>query len=277
MLVVKNKSFKEITSFRIGGKIRNLYVPVTIEDLKHLFSALKGETFYLVGAGTNILASNQEFQHVITMRMFNKTLEFHGTNLVAYAGNTTRRVALECARHRLSGFEFLIDVPGLIGGGIAMNAGCFGHEVSQILKEITFLTVDGKTQNITDFQFKRRYCDVQERKGAIIAGKFKLKQMCKTEIDATMENYVKYRRDNQPLRYPSAGGIFKNYDLLPTILPFLKDKRIGDAEICMSSPNWILNKGKAKFSDVTQLIHNLQTLAKEKLDKTLELEVKILD
>ena len=74
MLVIKNRSFKEITSFRIGGKIRNLYVPVTVEDLKHVFSMLKDTTFYLIGAGTNILASEQEFQHVVTMKMFNKTL-----------------------------------------------------------------------------------------------------------------------------------------------------------------------------------------------------------
>ncbi|MBA7501127.1 UDP-N-acetylenolpyruvoylglucosamine reductase [subsurface metagenome] len=276
MLVIKNRSFKEITSFRIGGKIRNLYVPVTIEDLKHVFSMLKDTTFYLIGAGTNILASEQEFQHVVTMKMFNKTLKFHGNHLIAYAGNTTRRVAIECAKHSLSGFEFLIDVPGLIGGAIVMNAGCFGREVSQMLEEITFLTVDGEIQPITDFHFKRRYCDVQERKGAIIAGKFKLQERRKAEIETTMQEYTKYRRNNQPLRYPSAGGIFKNYKLLPKILPFLKNSRIGDAEICMSAPNWILNKGKATSTDVMQLICNLQTLAKEKLNENLELEIKVL-
>lgn len=277
MLVIKNKSFKDITSFRIGGKIRNLYVPITVEDLKKLFIMLKDKPYHLLGAGTNILAADREFEHVISMRMFDKTLQFSGIHLVAYAGNTTRRVALECARHGLSRFEFLIDVPGLVGGAITMNAGCFGHEISEILEEIRFLTVEGETEQVTDFSFKRRCCSIQERKGAIIAGKFKLEGSSKAEIKTVMQHYMEHRRRTQPLKYPSAGGIFINHHLLPQILPFLKERRVGDAEICMSSPNWILNKGKAKFSDVTQLIYNLQTLAKEKLDKTLDLEIKIFE
>ncbi|GAJ15516.1 unnamed protein product, partial [marine sediment metagenome] len=142
--------------------------------------------------------------------------------------------------------------------------------------EITFLTVDGELLSINDFKFKRRYCSVQEREGAIVAGKFRLDKSCEAEVRGVLEEYTQRRKATQPLGHPSAGGIFKNHSLLPEILPYLEKTRIGDAEICMSAPNWILNKGKATFTDVMQLICNLQTLAKEKLNENLELEIKVL-
>ncbi|GAI41383.1 unnamed protein product, partial [marine sediment metagenome] len=152
MLVIKNKSFKDITSFRIGGKIRNLYIPITIKDLREVFNIVKNEEYFLVGAGTNILASDRDFEHVISMRKFRRDLEFQGSHLNAYAGCSVKSAALECASKGLSGMEFLIGVPGLIGGAIAMNAGYFGHDISQRLNEITFLTVDGELLSITDFR-----------------------------------------------------------------------------------------------------------------------------
>lgn len=208
------------------------------------------------------------------MKSFKHDLNFQEKYLTAYTGCPINKVVMETTKHSLSGMEFLIGIPGLIGGAIVMNAGCFGQEIGKIVEEIIFLNINGKIQHINNAHFKRRYCDIQKKHGVIIAGKFRLKPSSYTTVKENIDKYIKYREEHHPSGYPSAGGIFKNYQLLRQII--LKDNRIGDAEVCLSSPNWILNKGNAKFSEVMQLILILQRLVKQKTGKILELEVKVL-
>jgi UDP-N-acetylmuramate dehydrogenase len=274
MYIANDSSFKLITTFKIGGKIKNLFFPENIDDLKQVFNILQNKRFYIVGGGSNILVNDKKvYDYVISMRHFKQEITYHKNYVTIFSGCPINTAVTETGKHVLSGLEFLVGIPGLIGGAVVMNAGCFGHDISEVTEEITFLNVNGEIEQIKNACFTRRYCDVQEKKGVVTACKFKLTRAPHAVIKETIRKHVIYRKKHHPLNYPSAGGIFKNHQLLKHV--HLKNRCVGNAELCSFAPNWILNKGKATFSDVMRLIQTLQKIVKQETGEKLELEVKV--
>ena len=271
MEVYHNKSFKDLTTFKIGGPINNLYYPATTKELATLLSTR--HKFHIIGAGSKILANNDPFENVICTRLLNKT-HFDGNKLRLGAGSYAPSVSVECMKHGLSGTEFLADIPATIGGAVIMNAGFMGNDMNQICASIECVTFDGKIREITDMKWARRWCSLQGV-GIVTAVTLHLIHRDMDKIKRRMEEYHKVRVSRQPQGVASAGGVFVNYGSLQDILKILPYLRYGDAEIVERCPNFIVNHGSATFEEVLHLINLIEEHALI-LGVSMNREIKII-
>ena len=272
MRILHGKSFKELTTFKIGGTIGSLYYPTTTEEVATLLRS--DNDFHIIGAGSKILAGDGVFDNVICTRLLNST-SFEGTTLRAGAGVYAPSVALECMKRGLSGAEFLVDIPATMGGAVVMNAGFMGHEMSQICTSVEYVTLTGEIKETTDIQWSRRWCSLQGA-GVVTAVTLKLIPEDIDKIEKRLEEYHKIRTSRQPQGVASAGGIFINHKRLNEVIENLPYLRRGGAEIVASSPNFIVNHGSASFEDVIHLVKLIKKYAYETFGTTLREEVQVL-
>jgi len=275
-----DKSFKDLTTFKIGGPIKNLYYPETTEDVVALLKT--GERFHIVGGGSKILADDGPFKNVICTKYLNNIyfdgstlhsgLSFDDDVLRVGAGVSAYATAIGCMMHGLSGTEFLIDIPATVGGAVVMNAGFMSQEMSQICSSVEYVTLKGEVKETKDIKWSRRWCDLQG-KGIVTKATLNLKTEHTKKIKTRLRNYHKLRF-SQPKNVASAGGIFINHHILPLIINTLPYLRYGDAEIVESCPNFIVNHGNATYDDVLYLITMIEHYGKL-LDIDLVREVKI--
>jgi len=273
--IYHDKSFKDITTFKIGGAIENLYYPEDIEDVQVLMEQLTGKQFHVIGAGSKILADQGPFQNVICITMLNG-LTFKNTELEAMAGTSAPYTSRECARRGFSGLEFLIDIPATLGGAVYMNAGFMGNEMSQICESVSMVDSKGKEVEFEDIKWARRWSSIQNIDGIVTKIRLKLIPSTKIEIKKRIKHYHGIRLNRQPRGLPSAGGIFINHERLNEVIEKLPYLRRGGAEIVASSPNFIVNHGFASFEDVIHLVKLVKKYAYEKLGITLREEIRVL-
>ena len=187
----------------------------------------------------------------------------------------------ECLSRSLSGVESLIGVPGTVGGAIIMNAGAFGSEISNYLKKVTVMTMSGqlKSYKVDDIHFSYRNSSFQNNE-ILISAEFELIQSDKKSVVEKKSIASGGRKKSQPLKYRSAGSIFKNPDEGAAGFYIdkagLKGSKSGDAEISPIHANFFVNHGSAKASDIVELIRLARKTVKEKFGIMLELEIKTL-
>jgi len=271
MKIYHDKPFKDLTTFKIGGLIENLYYPETTKEVATLLSSLHRP--HIIGAGSKILASDNSFEHVICTKLLNQ-LYFEENTLRVGAGTYAPMVSNECLKRGLSGTEFLIDIPATIGGAVIMNAGFMGNDMNQICASIECVTFDGKIREITDMKWARRWCSLQGV-GIVTAVTLHLIHRDMDKIKRRMEEYHKVRVSRQPQGVASAGGVFVNYGALQDILKILPYLRYGDAEIVERCPNFIVNHGSATFEEVLHLINLIEEHALI-LGVSMNREIKII-
>ena len=269
--MLHGKTFKDLTTFKIGGVIENLYYPTTTEEVATLLRS--GNAFHIIGAGSKILANNEPFENVICTRLLNKT-HFDGNKLRLGAGSYAPSVSVECMKRGLSGTEFLVDIPATIGGAVIMNAGFMGHEMSQICVSVEYVTLEGEIKETTDMQWGRRWCSLQG-KGVVTAVTLSLMPKDSSTIKNLMEEYHNIRVSRQPQGVASAGGVFINHRVLPEVLREIPYLRRGDAEIVGECPNFIVNHGEASFEDVMHLINLIEEYA-NRIGVSMDREIKIM-
>jgi len=275
MIIYHNKSFKDITTFKIGGPIENLYYPSNTEDLKSLVKQLKEEKYYLVGAGSKILAANRSFKNVVCMKMFEKKMSFNGCFVDVGAGAYAPQVSYKCTDFGLSGLEFLVDIPATMGGAVVMNAGFMGNEMSQICESVSMVDSEGESIELDDIKWSRRWSSIQNIDGIVTNVRLKLLPSTTIEIKKRIKSYQNIRLDNQPMGFANAGGIFINHIVLRDVVKYLPYMRQGDAEIVANCPNFIINHGSAKFDEVLHLINLIEEHAKT-LGISMKREIKIM-
>ena len=178
--------------------------------------------------------------------------------------------------------ESMIGVPGTLGGALIMNAGAFGGEISNCLDIIKVMLMTGETKiyqkDDIDFSYRNSTFPKNE---ILLSASFNLIEKSADEIQYDRAKASKGRKDTQPLRFRSAGSVFKNpkTDLAAGYLidkAGLKGSRIGDAEISTKHANFSINHGNAKAKDVVDLILLAKKTVLEKFDVNLELEIKTL-
>jgi len=188
--------------------------------------------------------------------MDNKKLEVNNNKIIAEAGVKLSDVVKTSIKNNLTGLEWAIDIPGTIGGAVKVNAHAFGSNISELVRSIK------KDNNI------------------IFSVELELKKGNRKESSKLIEEYIKKRKDNQPLEYPSAGCIFRNipdYGAGRLIdKAGLKGVQIGQAMISDKHANFIINLGKAKSEDVVKLIKLIKQSIKEKFNINLKEEIEQL-
>ena len=288
-IIKQNEPMKNHTSFKIGGNADIFITIESIEQLKFLLKTVKDTNTKLtiIGNGSNILVTDKGISGV-TAKINLKEINIKNENdserviLEVESGLTLGFIAQKLFKKEITGFEELSGIPGTIGGAIVMNAGAHGKEIKDIIEEITVMDYDGKISVISNQQAKFGYRTsmFMQNKYIILKAKLNLTKGNKRDIQEKMDEYAKYRKEKQPIEYPSAGSTFKRGEDFITAQLIdragLKGYKIGGAEISTKHAGFIINTGNATAQDVLDLVEEVKNKVYEIFNKKIELEIKII-
>jgi UDP-N-acetylmuramate dehydrogenase len=273
--------------FNIGGKTKVFFKANNLHELiKFLKIVNNQEKIFILGAGSNILISDDLFDGIVIKlgKNFNNISLLGDDVIIAGSAVTDKSLSDFAAKNSLSGFEFLSCIPGTIGGGIRMNAGCFNKEFKDILISVQAIDKSGNIITIPSKEIKFEYRKSNLSDNLIfLSASFRGSKSSLSQIKNEIENLVKKKEKAQPTRIKTSGSTFKNpksqtnkkvWELIKESVSL--DKSFGDACISDKHCNFFVNKGRASFNDMNNLI---EFVSKEVLEKTgikLEKEIKIL-
>ena len=278
------KSIKNLSWLKAGGILEYLYIPKDENDLSILLQELiPGLELNVFGKLSNILIRDGGLSglSILIPPEFKKITYQEQNILNVGSGVLDKEVAKKCIDLQVGGLEFLSGIPGTIGGGIIMNAGCYGSEFKDILLDINFLDKKGKKIKLkaSEIDFKYRTSNISKD---LIVTSANLKGFKKNseEIKRKINKITKKTISSQPQGYPTGGSTFKNdnkYKAWQLINKLgLKDLRCGDAVISDQHNNFMINKGKAKASDFENLGEIIIEKVLNEFGIRLEWEIQIL-
>jgi len=274
--IKKNVLLKNYTTFKIGGRAKYFYIAKDKEDLIRAITLAKKMKlpFFILGGGSNLLISDRGFNGLV--------IKF-GQPLSLYVSK---------------GLEWAVGIPGTIQGAVCGNAGAFKQSMQDAVKEVEVFDVKtGEIKNFKnkDCQFSYKDSIFKKKKNLIILS-VKIKNRASEGSEDEDENevliaskksnaqkikeYLDYRKERQPLNFPSAGSVFKNPpgfsagELIDEC--GLKGKKIGNVKISEKHANFIVNLGRGEAKDVMRLIKIIKNRVKKKFGVTLEEEIKFL-
>ncbi len=270
------------TTLGIGGSARWLFRPQDSASASAALALIPAaiHTFPL-GRGSNLLIADTGIDGVVIDLSDLDTCAHQHGQITAGAGMRMGKLAQKAATLGLSGLEFMATVPGDVGGGIAMNAGAFGQQVSDVLYAVDVLHRDGEVQTLHRDELAMDYRYTALPKGALVtAACFELAESPTEGIRQRMREMRKKRSQSQPLASPNCGSVFKNPagDFSARLIEQagLKGKRVGGASISEQHANFIINEGGASCEDVLALIRLAQAEVLQQFDVELEPEVRLV-
>lgn len=278
---------KNYTSFKIGGPAECLIKIETKEELKEILLLANKENIpiTIIGNGSNILVSDDGIRGITLIIKIEgiKYLE-DGKKVIVNvgAGEKIAKLGRMFLNNQLTGFEEISGIPGSVGGAVRMNAGAHGKEMKDIVKTVTCMDYLGneKKFNSSEMKFEYRKSILKEEKYIVTEVEIELEKGNKEKIKEKMDEYTKFRKEKQPLEYPSAGSTFKRgTDFITAKLIDecgLKGYSIGDAEVSIKHAGFVINKGNAKAKEVIDLIEYIKEKVADKFGKEIELEVQII-
>lgn len=280
-----HEPMKKHTTFRIGGPADYYLCPHSTEELQKILQICKENKmeFFVLGNGSNLLVSDKGYRGVVIQlwKNFSDIVTKEDT-ITVKAGALLSKVAAEALEEGLTGMEFASGIPGTIGGAVVMNAGAYGGEMKDIIKEVTVLTKEGNILTISkeEMNFGYRTSVVKEKGYVVISVVLQLKKGDRAEIRKVMDDLKERRVTKQPLDMPSAGSTFKRpegYFAGKLIMDAgLRGFSVGGAQISEKHCGFVVNKGDATAADVLGLIKEVQKRVQEKFGVALEPEVKFL-
>ena len=283
--VLCDEPMKKHTTFRVGGNADYFVMPKTVEEVKGAIALCKAYAvdYYVVGNGSNLLVSDAGYRGVI-VQIYNEMnrIEIDGTSVKVQAGALLSKVGSAALKAGLAGFEFAAGIPGTVGGAVVMNAGAYGGETKDILKNATVLTPDGEVLTLYNSELELGYrTSVITKKGYIVLeAEYELQEGDVETIRATMDDLKTRRVTKQPLEFPSAGSTFKRpegYFAGKLIQDAgLRGYRVGGAMVSEKHCGFVINTGDATASDVLKLIRQISEKVYEEFGVHLEPEVKVL-
>jgi len=286
--VVFNQDLKNKNWFNIGGKSKVFYKADNLKELIKFLKILNNEEkIFVIGAGSNILISDSLFDGVVIKlsKNFNRTSLLREDVIISGSAVLDRSLSQFAEKNHLSGFEFLSCIPGSIGGGIRMNAGCFGKEFKDILLSIQAIDKNGNIITIPakKINFEYRNNDLSENL-IFLSASFKGVKSSLSKIKNTTDKMKVQKEKNQPMRIKTSGSTFKNpikqtdkkvWELIRESVPI--DTKFGDAQISDKHSNFFVNKGNASFKDMKKLIDYVSSKVFNKTGIRIDKEIKILE
>lgn len=282
-LLLFNEPMSRHTTFGIGGPAEVLIQVNTKDAARAAARALKEYdiTPCVIGNGSNILVSDEGIRGAV-MKICCGEYRVSGNTVYAGAGATLNKLAAAARDAGLSGLEFAYGIPGTVGGAVYMNAGAYGGQIADVLRASEYLDGSGKAGMFSKDEHGFGYRDSVYMHGEyiILGAEFALKSGEISEIDEKMRDYLKRRRDSQPLELPSAGSVFKrpagNYAGALIEKCGLKGYRIGGAEVSEKHAGFIVNRGGATCEDVKRLIEHIRETVLREYGIMLECEIRII-
>ena len=289
ILFEENVDGKRLCSFHVGGNVRLVVKPKNAEQLTGLYAYLNENNIenIILGKGSNIVINDDGFDGVVILLSELSRVDFDITDddcIIAGAGASMFKLANFAQQNGLTGLEFAQGIPGSVGGGVYMNAGAYGGEISQVLESCLIFDksqgmlfiVDGENCN-----FSYRHSIFMENKDLIVLfATFGLKKGNPDEIKAKMDEYRAKRSASQPLEYPSAGSTFKRPEgcFAGKLIEDcgLKGFAIGGAQVSEKHAGFVINCGGATCEDIKNLVEHIQKTVKEKFNVSLECEIEFI-
>ncbi len=287
-VILVNEPMSKHTSFKIGGNADIFIKAKTEEDIKQILKYSEGNNIPLtiVGNGSDLLVKDSGIRGIV-VKVDIDIFEIEKINDEDYivtvgAGVKNGYVAQKLLIDEIEGFEFASGIPGSIGGALRMNAGAHGGEMKDIVLETMCMDKQGNICVLSneEQEFEYRNSIFKLNKYIILSTKLKLKKGIYKEIKEKMDEYANWRKEHQPIEYPSAGSTFKRgTDFITAKLIDecgLKGYSIGDAEVSTKHAGFVINKGNAKAKEVIDLIEYIKEKVADKFGKEIELEVQII-
>ena len=280
-----NEPMNRHTTFRIGGPADYFLLPSSSEEVKGILEICKEESlqYFILGNGSNLLVSDEGYRGVIIQLYRNYGgLTVEGTEIRAGAGVLLSQIAATARNESLTGFEFAGGIPGTLGGAVVMNAGAYGGELKDVLKEAVVMDREGNifTVPVEKLAMGYRTSLVKTEGYLVLEAVIFLKKGSQEEIRDTMKDLADRRISKQPLEYPSAGSTFKRpegYFAGKLIMDAgLRGYQVGGAQVSEKHCGFVINKGNATAADVCRLMADVQAKVQEQFGVTLEPEVKFL-
>lgn len=281
-----DEPMRKHTNFKIGGNADVFVIAKNIEEIKCVIKFSKENNILLtiLGNGSNVLVSDKGIRGIV-LQVGTKEIKIEKQKnalVEVEAGVMLGALAQALLKQSISGFEFAAGIPGSIGGAIRMNAGAYGGEIKDIVKDVTVLNEKGEINVLTneECEFSYRHSRFTDSKEIVIKVTLELPLGDEAEIKAKMDGYDQSRREKQPLNLPSAGSTFKRgSDFITAKLIDecgLKGYTSGDAQVSTLHAGFVVNLGNATAQDVLNVVNHVKQVVLEKTGKQIELEVELL-
>ena len=283
--VLVDEPMKRHTTFRIGGPADFFLLPSTVDEVRGILEICCEEElpYFILGNGSNLLVSDKGYRGVIIQLYRNfSNISVEGNEICASSGALLSQIAAAARNASLTGFEFAGGIPGTLGGAVFMNAGAYGGELKDVLKEAVVMTEQGEilTLPVEKLDMGYRTSRIKKAGYLVLEARLVLEQGDMDKIRDTTKDLTEKRVSKQPLEYPSAGSTFKRpegYFAGKLIMDAgLRGYQVGDAQVSEKHCGFVINKGNATAADVLTLIENVREKVQEQFGVTLEPEVKFL-
>ena len=283
-----NYVLKKTNWFNIGGKTKVFFKPENLSELVAFLKEFgKSQKIFILGAGSNILLSDNKFDGVVIKlgKKFTNISLLKDQIIIAGSGVIDKKLSEFACNNGIGGFEFLSCIPGTVGGGLKMNSGCFKKEFKDILLSVQAIDKSGKVLTIPSSKIKFGYRESNLDDDLIfLSASFKGKPKNKKEIKNQI-NFLKKKKDEtQPTKIKTGGSTFKNpidqtnkkvWELIKECVP--SGKSFGEARISTKHCNFFINEKNASFNDMKNLIEFVKKKVKIKTGIKLETEIKIIE
>ena len=281
-------NLKKKNWFNIGGNTKIYYKAKNLKDLIRFLKIIKNEEkFFVLGGGSNTLISDKTFDGAVIKlsNNFNNISLLSEEIIIAGSAVSDKLLSEFAMENSLSGFEFLSCIPGTVGGGIKMNAGCFDREFKDILISVQAINKSGQVITIPAKEINFKYRDSGLSNDLIfLSASFKGFKKDSNSIRSEMIRLKEKKEKAQPTKIKTSGSTFKNpldqsdkkvWQLIKESVPL--EKSFGDACISEKHCNFFVNKGNAKFDDMKKLIEFVSESVLKKTGVKLQTEIKILE
>ena len=276
------------TSLRIGGPADIFAVPRDLSSLINIHKRLRknGIPAFPLGSGTNLLVKDGGIEGaVISLSFFRRigvlSQDSEYVHLAVEAGALLQRLVHYAVENGYSGIEGLAGIPGTVGGAICGNSGAHGYEMKDALVSVEILNKTGsvKKTDAEGISFGYRSSGVLSDE-LILDAELKLEIRDTEEVSKKVENFLRMRRESQPVWEHTAGCVFKNPPGLSAGKLIdeagCKGRRIGEIEVSTLHANFFINKGAGTASDFVRLMEEVGLRVKERSGVILEPEIKIV-
>ena len=281
-------NLKKLNWFNIGGDAKVFFKPDNLDDLVTFLKIFgKSEKIFVLGAGSNILITDNKFDGFVVKlgKNFSNISLLPNNIIVAGSAVSDKNLSNFAMENNIGGFEFLSCIPGTIGGGLRINSGCFGKEFKDILLSVQVIDRKGVIKTIPSSKIKFGYRHSPLDKDLIfLSASFQGKKKNREEINKEINKLKEEKNRRQPSRIKTGGSTFKNpinqtdikvWELIKNSIPTTKS--FGDAKISEKHCNFLVNSKNAKFEDMMKLINFIKSEVEKKKNIKLETEIEIIE
>ena len=273
------------TTFRVGGSADFFVMPKTTTEVRDVIALCRQKhmPYYIIGNGSNLLVGDKGYRGVV-IQIYKEmnAIEVEGTCIKAQAGALLAKIGSVALGAGLTGFEFAAGIPGAIGGAVVMNAGAYGGEMKDVLKDVTVLTEDGEVLILKNDELELGYRTsvIPKKNYIVLEATIELEQGEKEKIKARMDELKSLRITKQPLEFPSAGSTFKRPEgyFAGKLIDDagLRGFQVGGAQVSEKHCGFVINKENATAAEIVELMRQVAEKVEEQFGVTLEAEVKRL-